>query len=85
TTISFSVTQTSRFVTLDIYNIKGQKVKTLDILECCNRVAAASTQLMHSIDWNGKDEFGNPVNSGVYFYKLKCGKYSATKKMILIR
>ena len=85
TTISFSVTQTSRFVTLEIYNIKGQKVKTLDILECSNRVAAASTQLMHSIDWNGEDEFGNPVNSGVYFYKLKCGKYSATKKMILIR
>jgi flagellar hook assembly protein FlgD len=39
----------------------------------------------HTILWNGKDENGKPVSSGVYFYKMKCSNYSFTKKMILLK
>ncbi len=77
TTISFSVAQTSPFVTLAIFNIKGQKVKTLvdEILPAGN----------HTIVWNGEDENGKSVSSGVYFYKMKAGQYTATKKIILMK
>ena len=77
TTISFSVTQTSSFVTLEIYNIKGQKVKTL-----VNEVLPAGE---HSIIWNGKDSNGNRVGSGIYFYKLKTGDFQKVRKMILLK
>ncbi|HHE37280.1 MAG TPA: T9SS type A sorting domain-containing protein [Candidatus Cloacimonetes bacterium] len=82
TTISFSVTQMSPFVTLDIYNIKGQKVKTLD---CINHVNAKATESLYSITWNGTDENNKPVSNGIYFYQLKSGKSVSTRKMILMR
>ena len=84
TTISFSVTQNamsgsdgSSFVTLIIYNIKGQKVKQL-----------VSDQLpagQHSVVWDGTDDKNKPVSSGIYLYKLKSGSFEQTKKMILLR
>jgi hypothetical protein len=78
TTISFSVTQTSSFVTLDIFNIKGQKVNTL-----INEALPAGK---HSVVWDGKDEKGKNVSSGVYFYKLKVDdKTIATKKCLLLK
>ena len=80
TTISFSVAQTSSFVTLDIYNIKGQKVKTL--------IAFPNGGLgtRYSVIWNGDDESGKPVSSGVYFYKLNVnGKTEAVKKCLLLK
>ncbi|MCK4655328.1 MAG: T9SS type A sorting domain-containing protein, partial [Candidatus Cloacimonetes bacterium] len=76
TTISFSVTQTLSFVNLEIYNIKGQKVKTV-----INEHYSKGT---HSVVWNGKDENNKPVSSGIYFYKLKTENYEKTKKMILL-
>ncbi|RLC56113.1 MAG: hypothetical protein DRH89_06365, partial [Candidatus Cloacimonadota bacterium] len=77
TTISFDIAQASSFVTLDIYNIKGQKVKTLvnDDLEVGK----------HTILWNGKDDSGKSVSSGIYFYKMKTAKYTSTRKMILMK
>jgi len=77
TTISFSVAQTSSFVTLDIYNIKGQKVKQL-----VNEKLGAGT---HQVVWNGKDENDKSISSGIYFYKMDTGNYSQTKKMILMK
>ena len=83
TTISFSVTQNSDFVTLDIYNVKGQKVRTLD---CSNCFAAASNKLTHSIVWDGKDKNNKPVSSGVYMYQLKVdGEAKAIKKLLLLK
>ncbi len=77
TTISFDIAQTSSFVSLDIYNIKGQKVKTLlaDNLEVGK----------HSITWNGKDDNNKSVSSGIYFYKMRTAQYTSTKKMILMK
>ena len=82
TTISFDVTQTSLFVNLEIYNIKGQKVKTL---ECFNSFEAKATKSLSHITWNGKNDFGKPAKSGIYFLKLKTGNSSIMRKMILIR
>ena len=81
TTIRFTAENTENLEII-IYNIKGQKVKTL---ECINRVNAKTTRSFYSITWNGKDENNIPVASGVYFYKLKVGEYSKTNKMLLLR
>ena len=39
----------------------------------------------HSVIWSGSDDNGNDVVSGVYFYNMKSGKYTSTKKMILMK
>jgi len=78
TTISFSIAQTSSYVTLNIYNIKGQKVKSL-----LNEKLDAGT---HQVMWDGKDENGKSATSGIYFYKLNAGgNFSQTKRMILLK
>ncbi|MEA2095611.1 MAG: FlgD immunoglobulin-like domain containing protein [Candidatus Cloacimonadota bacterium] len=77
TTISFSVTQNSNFVNLEVFNIKGQKVKQL-----VNEQLSAGE---HQVIWNGKDDNGKTVTSGIYFYKMKSGSYTSTKKMILMK
>ena len=78
TTISFSVTQTFPFVTLEIFNMKGQKVKTFEIPQ-------SEIKNQNSVTWNGTDENGKMVSSGMYLYKLKSGNFTATKKMILMK
>jgi len=74
TTISFSRLKDSENTYIVIYNIKGQQVKKYSIFNN-----------QSSISWDGKDENGNTVIPGLYFYKLSNGKESQTKKMILIR
>lgn len=76
TTISFSISENSIRTELIVYNIRGQKVKAL-----INDNLSAGK---HEIEWNGKDDFGKSVASGIYFYKMKAGKYKFTKKMILM-
>ena len=76
TTIAFSTKESGR-VSLDIYNIKGQKVRTL-----LNDHRDAGS---HKVVWDGKDDNGKSVASGVFFYRMKSGKYSSTKKMILMK
>jgi hypothetical protein len=79
TTISFSLSQEdAKNTKLEIFNLKGQKVKTFDTK---NYPKLAEGNVV----WNGKDKSGNTVSSGVYFYKLQTGNYSQTKKMILIK
>ena len=82
TTIEFITENTEKNTELIIYNLKGQKVKTL---ECNNRVIAETTRLFHSISWDGTDESNEPVSSGIYFYQLKSGKFNDTKKCILLK
>jgi flagellar hook assembly protein FlgD len=76
TTISFSISEESN-VAIDIFNVKGQKVKTL-----LNESKNVGEHLVH---WNGTDEQNKSVSSGVYFYKMKAGKFVQTKKMILMK
>jgi hypothetical protein len=62
-----------------IYNIKGQKIKTFDVILC-------GGEGQSSMIWNGTDDNDKPVSSGIYFYKLRVyGKETASKKMILIK
>lgn len=76
TTIMFSTAKAEQ-VQIEIYNQKGQLVKSFDLL--------APNKGTHSIVWNGSDQKGNAVSSGVYYYRMKSGKYSNTKKMILMK
>jgi flagellar hook assembly protein FlgD len=63
--------------TLTIYNLKGQHIKRL--------VNEELPSGMHNVVWNGKDEKGRNVASGVYFYRLQSGNYQATQKMLLMK
>jgi hypothetical protein len=76
TNISFSISEAAD-VTIEIYNIRGEKVKTLvdGLMEPSN----------YSYTWNGTDDSNNNVASGVYFYKMQAGDYAATKKMVLMK
>jgi flagellar hook capping protein FlgD len=76
TVISYQLSEQAD-VQLLIYNIKGQLVREL----IDNQVDAGG----YKVRWNGKDQYGLPVTSGVYFYKLQAGKFSSVKKMILIK
>ncbi len=76
TTISFSIKDSSP-VSIEIFNLKGQKVKTL--------VDQPMTAGSHSVVWNGNDNNNQNVSSGVYYYRMTSGKYSATKKMVLMK
>jgi len=83
TTISFETINLHENAQIDIYNLKGQKVKTLD---CSNSLAATSKELTHSIVWGGTDSNNQSVSSGIYFYKLIVdNKIVAGKKMLLIK
>ncbi len=76
TSITYSM-QKAGNVTLDIFNLKGQKVKSL--------VNGYQEKGNHTIAWNGTDESGKSVSSGVYFYKMKSGQYTSSRKMILMK
>ncbi len=76
TNIKFEISK-AQDVEIDIYNIKGQRVKTLK-----QNFANAGT---HVINWKGQDNQGHSVSSGVYFYKMKNSQNQTIKKMILIK
>ncbi|HOQ81402.1 MAG TPA: choice-of-anchor J domain-containing protein, partial [Candidatus Cloacimonadota bacterium] len=76
TSIAFDLA-TEGNVSIDIYNAKGQKVKTL----VNDRYGVGA----HSVVWNGKDDNGKNVGSGIYFFNMKSGKYTSTRKMILMK
>lgn len=77
TTISFSVTQNSDFVNLDVYNIKGQKVKTL--------INEQMQKGKHTAIWSGVDEQNKLVGSGIYLYKIKADSQESVKRMLLLK
>ncbi len=77
TTIEFSIHNDSN-IDLSIFNIKGQKIKTLANNDF--------TKGNHSIVWNGDNDSGNSVSSGIYFYNLNInGKTEALKKCLLLK
>ena len=74
TTISFDMPQAGK-ANVQIYNLRGQLVKTL-----LNNQVSAGTQ---NIIWNGRDSKNNSVASGVYFYRIKTANETIQKKMVL--
>ena len=80
----FNPTTTIHFVlpirehaTLAVYDTGGRKVRTL--------VDQMSEHGGHDVAWDGRDDAGAAVGSGVYFYRLTAGKHSESKKMILLK
>jgi hypothetical protein len=76
TTIAFSVKERG-MVNLKVYNVAGQLVRTL-----ANEQFAAGA---HTKVWDGRNDSGQPVSSGVYFYKLVANNFAQTKKMVLLK
>jgi len=64
-------------VRLDIYNLKGQLIKTL--------VNEAKDAGKYRVVWKGADNKHHPVSSGIYIYKMIAGNYNSTRRMILMR
>ncbi len=76
TTIEFALPRTSE-VNLDVFNLLGQKVRTL-----VNDQLRAGFQ---RVEWDGKDDNGAEVASGVYLYRIKAGTFVESKKMMLLK
>jgi len=76
TTISYSLAHDGP-VRLEVYNVLGRRVKTLvDGFQSAGR---------HNVRWDGRDHRGRPAASGVYFYRLTAGKFTESRKMILMK
>lgn len=77
TTIGFDVPNSNTRVRLEIFNILGQKVKTL-----VNDVYSAGR---YNVQWDGTNEFGTPVSTGVYLYRIQAGNIVQSKKLTFIK
>ncbi|MGD9900724.1 MAG: alpha-amylase family glycosyl hydrolase, partial [Calditrichaceae bacterium] len=75
TTIEYHI-ESAAGVEIVIYDILGRRVKTL--------VNEKKNAGVYKVDWNGLDQVGNKVASGVYFYRLNAGEQSFVRKMIMI-
>ncbi|MCF7912971.1 MAG: carboxypeptidase regulatory-like domain-containing protein [Candidatus Cloacimonetes bacterium] len=76
TNFAYSV-KDEALVSIEIYNVKGQKVRTL--------VNEVQTTGIYRVTWTGDADNGSKVSSGIYFYKLNTGDFTRTKKMILMK
>jgi hypothetical protein len=76
TQINFSI-PVNGFVTLKIYDLLGKEIKTL-----INSEYSAGS---HSMQWNGDDNLGNKVSTGIYVYRMTSGNFASSKKMLLIK
>lgn len=76
TTIRYQLKEISR-VKLEIFNVLGQKVRTL----VDGQVDTGS----HSIVWDGRNDIGVSIASGVYIYRIKAGNFVKSRKMVLVR
>jgi hypothetical protein len=76
TAISFTLSSRSR-VSLDIYNILGQNVRGL-----INQEMPAGD---YKVVWDGKDNSGKSVSTGIYLYRLNAGEFAQTRKMVLLK
>ncbi|MBN2829100.1 MAG: T9SS type A sorting domain-containing protein [Candidatus Cloacimonetes bacterium] len=76
TNISYSLS-VNGFVSLDIYNVRGQHIRNL--------VKDVQSAGEHVVQWNGKDSHNKECASGLYLYRLRTGEVNITKKAILLK
>jgi hypothetical protein len=76
TTIKYDLPKTTR-VTLRIFDIMGRQVKTL--------IDEEKDAGYHYLIWEGKDDKGRPVTSGIYFYRLETSSFTFVQKLMLLR
>jgi phage FluMu protein gp41 len=67
----------TREVTLEVYNVLGQRVRTL--------VSGERERGLHRVAWDGENRYGERVGSGVYFCRIEAGDFTETQKMVLVR
>jgi len=83
TTISFSLNNENiENFEIGIYNLKGQKVKNLPVI--LSGVEGSDTN-EHTVTWDGTDNNGHSISSGVYFVRLKSGSVNLNKKVLLLK
>jgi hypothetical protein len=76
TTIQYNLSE-SADVSLHIYNVVGQVVRTL--------VAERQPAGRYRVQWSGTDDRGVPVSSGIYFYQISAGKFQDVRKLMLLK
>jgi len=76
TVISFTMVCEDK-VNLDIYNMRGQRIRSL--------ISGVYSVGEHRVVWNGCNERGRPVGSGVYFYRMATSGYTSVRKMVLLK
>ncbi len=76
TTLTFDLPKPST-VDLIIYDITGRKIRTL--------ISSAYPAGSHQIQWDGRDDTGNAVASGIYINRIEAGKYTQSRKMMLLK
>lgn len=76
TTIAFDIHENTN-VLLEVYNVKGQLVKTL--------VNKHFDRGQHTVTWDGKNDNGTTVSSGIYLYKMKTNSHNEVKKMLMMK
>jgi hypothetical protein len=81
TWLLFKLAQDSH-VTIQIYNQKGQLVRSISL---GNKPAGVYVTKNKASYWDGRDSLGEKVSSGVYFYFLQGGEFRATRKMVILK
>lgn len=82
TQINFMPEQKAQHTELNIYNLKGQLVRTID----CDRIISYGAKNgYYSLTWDCRDRNGKDVKNGIYFYKLTSGEKSAVHKMLIMK
>ena len=76
TTIGYQIPEAQQ-VRLEVYNVLGQHVRTL--------VDARQDAGTYTVIWDGMDSSGLAASTGVYFYRVTAGEYTATRSMLLIK
>jgi len=76
TTIKYQIPADAS-VTLDVYNLQGQKVRTL--------LSKEQKAGYYSVVWDGRNEAGQTVSSGLYLYRVQAGSFVATHKMMMLK
>jgi len=77
TAIQFTVRERTP-VRLNVYNVAGQRVRTL-----LDEMRAPD--VVHTVEWDGRNNAGQAVASGVYFYRLVTTEFTQTRKMVLLK
>ena len=76
TTIKYAL-DSEQEVTIQVFNILGQQVRTL--------VDGKKKAGQHTIQWDGNSRYGEPLGSGMYFYRIETDEFTETRKMVLVR
>jgi VCBS repeat-containing protein len=76
TTLRYDLPENS-IVRITIYNVQGREIKVL-----VNQYQEAGYK---SVRWNATNNYGKPISAGMYFYKIRAGEFTQTKKMVLLK